>query len=58
MNRLTPLISRRARSAASFPAAAARAPVELEEAVRWVEDARLFAFGWVAGLVVFGTLFA
>lgn len=32
--------------------------VELEHAARWVEDAKLFAGGWVAGLVLFGTLFA
>ena len=58
MNRLTPLISRRSRQPASFAIAAVRRPVEVEEAAGWVEDAKLFAMGWVSGLVVFGTLFA
>lgn len=58
MNRMTPLITRRPRTFAQFPAAAARAPVPLEEAAGWLEDARLFAAGWISGLVVFGTLFA
>jgi len=58
MNRLAPLVSRRSRRRASFPAAAAAAaPLDLEIAVGWLADARLFASGWVAGLVVFGTLF-
>ncbi len=58
MNRLAPLVTRRTRTAACFPIAAARAPVRLDEAARWIEDAKLFAGGWIAGLIVFGTLFA
>ena len=58
MNRLAPLISRRSRQPASFTVAAERPPLELEETARWVEDTRLFAAGWVSGLVIFGTLFA
>ena len=60
MNRMTPLVSRRPRRRASFPAAAAMgaAQVELENAAGWLEDAKLFAAGWVAGLVIFGTLIA
>ena len=58
MNRLTPLIARRARNEASFAFPAWRPSIDLEEAPRWLEDARLFACGWVAGLVVFGTLLA
>lgn len=59
MNRLSPLISRRSRPRASFAIAVADpAPLAVEEAARWIEDARLFALGWVSGLVVFGTLFA
>jgi hypothetical protein len=30
---------------------------DLDQAARWVEDAKTFAGGWVAGLVIFGTLF-
>jgi hypothetical protein len=59
MNRLTPLVSRRHRPRASFPAArAAAVPIALETAAGWLEDAKLFAGGWVAGLIVFGTLIA
>ena len=59
MNRLTPLVRRRVRNPGSFAVAAgARPPVELEQAARWLDDAKLFATGWVAGLVIFGTLIA
>lgn len=59
MNRLTPLVSRRNRRRAAFPAVAAMtAPRADLEAGRWLEDAKLFAGGWVAGLVIFGTLIA
>jgi len=59
MNRLHPLVRRRRRAPASFPAAALVMPAapQLELAERWMEDARTFAGGWVAGLVIFGTLF-
>jgi hypothetical protein len=57
MNRLAPLVSRRHRRRASFPVAMAAAmPAEMQ-AAGWMEDAKLFAAGWVAGLVLFGTLF-
>jgi hypothetical protein len=59
MNRLTPLVSRRNRQRAAFPAAAAMPVPQGElEAAGWLEDAKLFAGGWVAGLIVFGTLIA
>ena len=59
MNRLTPLVSRRTRRRAAFPAAAAIAAPDVQlEAARWLEDAKLFAGGWVAGLIIFGTLIA
>jgi hypothetical protein len=59
MNRLTPLVSRRSRRRAAFPAAVATAAPTIEqEAARWLEDAKLFAGGWVAGLILFGTLIA
>jgi len=58
---MAPLVSRRTRRPASLagPAVlAAPAAVETEQAARWLEDAKLFAAGWVGGLVVFGTLIA
>jgi hypothetical protein len=57
-SRLSPLIVRRVGPfAASIPldAAPALAP---EQAAAWLEDLRLFATGWAAGLVVFGTFFS
>ena len=59
MSRLTPLVRRRVGPRASFPSAAApAAAIELGQAQGWLDDARLFATGWVGGLIVFGTLFA
>lgn len=60
MNRMAPLVSRRTRRPASFAVSAALPvpAIEPETAARWVEDAKLFAAGWVGGLVVFGTLIA
>jgi len=58
MNRLDPLIRRRSRPRASFAiASVAAAPVALDLPASWLDDAKLFAGGWVAGLVLFGTLF-
>lgn len=53
-----PLIVRRARVRYTAPAIAVGAELELEQGAAWMDDLRLFAFGWVAGLVVFGTLLA
>ena len=58
MNRLTPLVARRARNEANFVFPAWKPALDMDEAPRWLEDAKLFACGWVAGLVVFGTLLA
>lgn len=58
MNRLAPLIRRRTRNPATFVFPPFEGSVDLDQAARWLEDAKLFAMGWVAGLVVFGTLFA
>jgi hypothetical protein len=60
MSRLAPLVTRRIHRPASQPRclAIARAPIELEQAAGWLDDAKLFAGGWVAGLVVFGTFLA
>jgi hypothetical protein len=59
MNRLTPLVSRRTRHPGNFAARASFATPSAElEAARWIDDAKLFAGGWVAGLILFGTLIA
>lgn len=61
MTRLVPVVKRRIRNPGNFPRAAAIARpsgVEIEQAAGWLEDAKLFAAGWVAGLVVFGTFLA
>ena len=56
MNRLTPLIVRRS------PPAARAIPLEwsvsLEQQSQILDDLRLFATGWLGGLVFFGTLLA
>ncbi len=56
MNRLSPLIVRRV-----GPAAAAIPFDEHQifagaEPAAWLEDLKLFATGWVGGLIFFGTL--
>ncbi|HWT13163.1 MAG TPA: hypothetical protein VN231_10455 [Allosphingosinicella sp.] len=59
MNRLSPLIVRRAGPAA---AAAVAAPLTAPRGfagaapAQWAEDLKLFATGWVGGLIFFGTL--
>ena len=59
MTRLTPVVKRRIRNPGNFPRAVAIAqPLTLEQAPAWMEDAKLFATGWVAGLIVFGTFLA
>lgn len=58
MNRLAPLIRRRRRTEAAFMFPPGMAALDLDEAAGWLEDAKLFAAGWVAGLVFFGTLIA
>jgi hypothetical protein len=55
MNRLSPLIVRRAgRWAAALPHEQP-APFAGTDAARWFDDLKLFATGWIAGLIVFGT---
>ena len=56
-SRLSPLIVRRVgpfAAAVPFPEPAL---VEPEQAEAWLADLKLFATGWVGGLVVFGTFF-
>lgn len=58
MNRLVPLIERPSRTPAAFAFPAKPVPVALETTASWLDHARLFAAGWVGGLVVFGAMFA
>jgi hypothetical protein len=56
MNRLAPLITRRTGPwAAALPFDAPDALAGAEPAA-WLQDLKLFAIGWVGGLVFFGTL--
>jgi hypothetical protein len=56
MNRLSPLITRRTGPwAAAFPYDAPEPLAGAEPAI-WLQDLKLFAIGWVGGLVFFGTL--
>jgi hypothetical protein len=65
MNRLSPLIVRRAvhprppvygsRSGRAV-AMTRRQPFAGVDAAAWLEDLKLFATGWVGGLIFFGTL--
>lgn len=56
MNRLSPLIVRRAGPYAAAVPLAGPAPFAAAEPAAWLEDLRLFATGWVGGLIFFGTL--
>ena len=58
MNRLSPLIVRRVGRFA--PALTYPAPFSFEDlpAARWLQDVKLFATGWIGGLIVFGTFFS
>jgi hypothetical protein len=57
MNRMAPLIVRRPEAwAATLPAEVAK-PFAGTDAASWLKDLRLFATGWIGGLVFFGTLF-
>jgi hypothetical protein len=56
MNRLSPLITRRTGPwAAALPFDEGGA-FEGAAPAAWLEDLKLFALGWVGGLVFFGTL--
>lgn len=56
MNRLSPLIVRRVgRWAAALPIEEA-GPFAGADPETWLDDLRLFATGWLGGLVFFGTL--
>jgi pseudouridine-5'-phosphate glycosidase len=56
VNRLSPLITRRTGPlAAALPREAAE-PFAGTDAAAWLDDLKLFATGWIGGLVFFGTL--
>lgn len=57
MNRMVPLVRRRVRNPGSFPVALSLPSPAIDQAASWLADAKLFAAGWVGGLVIFGTLF-
>jgi len=60
MSRLSPLIVRRVGPRAAILQRDENQPFPLAfplaEASRWLDDLRLFATGWVGGLIFFGTL--
>lgn len=61
MNRLSPLIVRRPappRMARAAVMAFHPQPFPGAEPARWLEDLKLFATGWIGGLIFFGTLFS
>ena len=56
MNRLSPLIVRRAGLRAAAPALPRHEPFAGARPAEWLEDLKLFATGWIGGLIFFGTL--
>jgi len=57
MSRLSPLIVRRVGPMAAVAPLPESEPLQIAEAAAWLDDLKLFATGWVGGLVFFGTLF-
>lgn len=57
MNRFSHLIVRRVGRFAPALVYPAALPLEALPIARWQQDLRLFATGWIGGLVVFGTFF-
>ena len=53
---MSPLIVRRVGPTAAALRLPAPQPLQLDEPARWLDDLRLFATGWVGGLIFFGTL--
>ncbi len=56
MSRLSPLIVRRVGPKAAALPIEREAPFAGTDAAVWLDDVRLFATGWIGGLVFFGTL--
>jgi hypothetical protein len=58
MNRLSPLIVRRTGPWAAAIAYEDHLPFAGADAAAWFEDLKLFATGWIGGLIFFGTFFS
>lgn len=58
MNRLSPLITRKVGRHALVVPWPAPAGFDDLPVAQWLGDLKLFATGWIGGLVVFGTFFA
>ena len=56
MNRMSPLIVRRVGPMAAAVARPAPQNFGGQAPAQWADDLRLFATGWVGGLIFFGTL--
>ena len=56
MNRMSPLITRRTGPWAAALPLDASDPFAGAEPAAWLQDLKLFAIGWLGGLVFFGTL--
>ncbi len=56
MNRLSPLIVRRVGPLATTAPFDEATPFADAAPAAWLDDLRLFATGWVGGLIFFGTL--
>lgn len=56
MNRLSPLIVRAPANRHPMRAWSAEAAPEADP--KWLQDLKLFATGWIGGLIFFGTLLA
>jgi hypothetical protein len=56
MSRLSPLIVRRTGPWAAAPPYEEAEPFAGADAAGWLADLKLFATGWLGGLVFFGTL--
>jgi len=57
MDRIAPLAFGRS-TAAKYPLDVDHGEAELAQAAAWLDDLRLFATGWLAGLIFFGTFLA
>lgn len=55
MNRLSPLIVRRVGASAVPTTWDRHQPFEGAEPAKWLEELKLFATGWIGGLIFFGT---
>jgi hypothetical protein len=56
MNRMSPLITRRTGPWAATLSSEEQQLFDGAEPAVWLQDLKLFAFGWIGGLVFFGTL--